>query len=312
MITVSTGLPVTSDTALVEANLPSSMLEHVSAVLAGHAHYDHLIDVPAVLERAPQATLYSNTSARALVDAYAPDRNASCSSSPAEPFTVARSRIVALDDPAASVVDYTNCPDKRPPGAPLAGAWVTVPGAHVRIYAVCSEHPDQIGPIHFAPGTVSEDQCTPPTRADAWKEGPTLAYLVDFLDATTNAPIYRFYYQDAPTNAPVGHIPDAVLADKHVDLALLCVGNYDRVDSAPTKTLAALAPRYALGGHWEDFFRPASDPIQPLPFLDVPKWGTLARAALPAGGIEGMLRNGAPEPERAVLPNPGDTFEIRP
>src|SRR5207244_4128650 len=100
------------------------------------------------------------------LDAYAPDRPATCSSTAPQTFTIDRARVVALDDPAASVVDYTNCPDKRPAGAPLAGSWVRVPGSHVRVYAVCSEHPDQIGPIHFAPGDVDTDQCTPPTRAD--------------------------------------------------------------------------------------------------------------------------------------------------
>jgi hypothetical protein len=313
MVTVSTGLPVTSDAALVEANLPTSMIANVRAILSGHAHYDHLLDVPSVMTRLPQSTLYSNTSSRRLLDAYAPDRAPVCSSTPPPTTAIARSRVVALDDPAASVVDYTNCPDKRPVGAPLTGTWVKVPDAHVRIYAVCSEHPDQIGPVHFAPGEVDTEQCTPPTRVDAWKEGPTLAYLVDFLDPTTEAPLYRFYYQDAPTNAPIGHVPALVLAEKRVDLALLCVGSSDHVEDAPHATIAALSTRYALGGHWEDFFRPATEPLQPILFLDVAGWTTRAQAAMPAADEpKKMVHNGAAEPARAVLPNPGDTFEILP
>jgi len=314
MVTASTGLPVTSDAALVEASLPTPMIANVRTILSGHAHYDHLLDVPSVMARLPQSTLYSNTSAQRLLDAYAPDRAPVCSSTPASATPIARSRVIALDDPTASVVDYTNCPDKRPDGAPLAGSWVKVPGAHVRIFAVCSEHPDQIAPgVHFAPGQVDSEQCTPPTRVDAWKEGPTLAYLVDFLDPVTDAPIYRFYYEDAPTNAPIGHVPVAVLADKRVDLALLCVGSSDRVEDAPHSTIAGLSPRYALGGHWEDFFRPATDPLQPILFLDVAGWTTRAQVAMPGSDEpKKMLHNGATEPARAVLPNPGDTFEIVP
>jgi hypothetical protein len=313
MVTVSTGLPVTSDATLVEASLPTPMIANVRTILSGHAHYDHLLDVPSVMARLPQATLYSNTSSSHLLDAYAPDRAPVCSSTPAPVTSIARSRVVALDDPASSVVDYTNCPDKRPEGAPLAGKWVNVPGTHVRIYAVCSEHPDQIGPVHFAPGDVDAEQCTPPTRLDEWKEGPTLAYLIDFLDPGTGAPLYRFYYQDAPTNLPIGHVPPAILADKRVDLALLCVGSSDHVADAPQATIGALAPRYTLGGHWEDFFRPATDPLQPILFLDVASWTVRAQAAMPeADEPKKMLHNGAPEPARAVLPNPGDTFEIVP
>jgi hypothetical protein len=303
-------MPVTSDAAAVEAALPTPALAPVRAVVSGHAHYDHLIDVPSILARAPQTTLFSNMTAKHLLAALAPDRAARCDGgAPASP-SLARSRVVAMDDPAASVVDYRSCPSKKPDGAPLRGAWVRVPGAHVRLMAFCSEHPDQIGPVHFAAGSVDEDQCTLPDRAPEWKEGSTLSFLIDFLDPATEAPVYRVYYQDAPTSPPVGLPPRDVLADKRVDLALLCVGTYDRVDDAPTSALAALSPRYALGGHWEDFFRPASDSPQPIPFLDVSTWSARAHAGLPPGPEPALARNGSPEPERALMPQPGDTFRV--
>jgi hypothetical protein len=227
--------------------------------------------------------------------------------------TIARSRVVAVDDPAASTVDYTNCPEKRPAGAPLQGTWVKVPGAHVRLLAVCSEHPDQIGPIHYGAGDVTDEQCTPPTNMNDWREGRTVAYVVDFLDPKTDAPIYRVFYEDAPADSPVGHVPAAFLADKRVDVALMCVGTYDRVDDAsPAKALTALGPRYALGGHWEDFFGSLDAPPQPIPFLDVAGWATKAVGALPPeADLPPMLQNGKPAPDRATLPQPGDTFEIR-
>jgi L-ascorbate metabolism protein UlaG (beta-lactamase superfamily) len=310
MITASTGIPVSSDRALVAARLPAASLVNVRTVLSGHAHYDHLLDVPAVMALAPQATLYSNVSGRNLLAAFAPDRAAKCAGEPAQPTTIARSRVVAVDDPGASTVDYTNCPDKRPPGAPLEGKWVRVPGAHVRVLAVCSDHPPQIGPVHYGEGDVDDEQCTPPTNMNNWKEGRTVAYLVDFLDAKTDAPVYRVFYQDAPADAPVGHVPAAFLADKRVDLALMCVGTYDHVDDAsPAIALGALHPRYALGGHWEDFFVALDAPPTPIPFLDVQAWATKARAALPdADEPKSMFRNGAPVPYRTLLPQPNDTF----
>jgi len=261
---------------------------------------------------APQATLYSNVSARNLLAAFAPDRAAKCAGKPAQAATIARSRVVAVDDPGASTIDYTNCPEKRPPGAPLEGTWVRVPGAHMRVLAVCSDHPAQIGPVHYGEGDVDEEECTPPTNMNEWKEGRTVAYLVDFLDTKTDLPVYRVFYQDAPADSPVGHVPPAFLADKRVDLALMCVGTYDHVDDAsPVKALEALRPRYALGGHWEDFFGALDAPPRPIPFLDVQAWGTKARAALPdADEPRSMFRNGAPVPYRTTLPQPGDTFDL--
>ncbi len=311
MIEVSTGIPVSSDQALVEASLPTSRLANVRTILSGHAHYDHLLDVPNVMSRQPLATLYGNTSAKHLLDAFASDRAAMCSGDPAPSPTLDRARVIAMDDPAASVVDWTNCPSMKPAGASYDGMWVKVPGANVRVYAVCSMHPDQIAPgVHFAPGSVDTEQCEPPSRVDAWKEGPTLAFLVDFLDAS-GKPTFRVYYQDAPTNGPIGYVPDAVLADKRVDLALLNVGSYDRVADQPTGTIAALEPRFAIGGHWEDFFQPMSSMPAAIPFLDVAKWSSLAEAAMPpAAEAKTLLKNGAAAGARAIVPMPGDVFEI--
>lgn len=312
LLDVTTG-SVASDASLVAASLPAGVAQQLGALIAGHAHYDHLLDAPSVLAVAPQAPLYANSTARHLLAALAPDQPGRCGGDAPPVPLIARDRVVALDDPAASKVDYRSCPSEQPDGAPLVGAWTRVPGTDVRLYPICSSHPDQIGPIHFAPGSVDDDQCALPPKASDWLEGPTLAFLIDFLDPQTGAPRYRIYYQDAPTTAPVGHPPPDVLAEKRVDLAILCVGNYDKVEDAPGQTLAALDPRYALGGHWEDFFQSAGNPPQPIPFLDVPTWTARAQAALPpTGAIAPMRHNGAAEAARAVLPQPGDTFEIRP
>src|SRR5438045_1598560 len=83
----------------------------------------------------PGAIVYTNLTGRHTLAALAPDRPG-CSNAQPTPI-VARNRVIALDDPLASHVDYTNCPDQRPEGAPLAGSWVQVPNSHVRILPVC-------------------------------------------------------------------------------------------------------------------------------------------------------------------------------
>jgi len=93
-----------------------------------------------------------------------------------------RARVIAMDEPTASFVDYTNCPALRPGGAPLEGTWAMAPGGRVRVKAFCSMHPDQVGPIHFGAGSVDQDLCELPRAAADWLEGLTLAFVFDFLD----------------------------------------------------------------------------------------------------------------------------------
>ena len=311
-IQVTTGLPVTSDPALVSKNIPSAALAHVHAVLSGHAHYDHLLDTPAVMQRAPNATLFSNLSTRNILAAWAPDRGAACAGTTAQTDPIARARVVAMDDPAKSVVDWTQCLDKKPVGAPTAGTWVDVPGANMRVLAVCSEHADQIGPIHYGEGDVTEEKCTPPKNMNDWKEGLTLGFLVDFVDPKSKKPVYRVYYEDAPAWQTKGQIPPSFLADKPIDLALACVGSYQNVPGAPANTLTTMKPRFSVAGHWEDFLRGTDEAIQPIPFLDVDAWDRDALLAMPrASESKQMLRNGKAFGDRVVRAQPNDTFEIR-
>jgi L-ascorbate metabolism protein UlaG (beta-lactamase superfamily) len=311
MFEVTAGF-VDSDPLGVDKHLPASSLTNLRAVISGHAHYDHLLDVPTVLDRAKTATLYGNRSAKNLLAAFAPDRAAKCTGAKKAPYDIARSRVVALDDTGSSVVDYRACPALKPEGAPLEGKWVSVPGSHVRLLAMCSTHPDQVGPYHYAEGHVDEEQCNPPQRMDAWKEGNTLSFLVDFLDPATNEPVFRAYYQDAPTDLPTGLPPDVVLAGKRVDVALLCVGSSDSTEEAPAPTVTALTPRYVIGGHWEDFFQPAEETPSPIAFLDVPAWSKRARAALSLITPEPkeLVRNGKGTTTRALIADPMDAFEI--
>jgi hypothetical protein len=76
-------------------------------------------------------------------------------------------------------------------------------------------------------------------------------------------------------------VPPALLGDKRVDLALLCVGSADSVDDHPTTILSNVEPRYALSGHWEDFFQSATATPQPIPLLDLDGYMARAEAALP-------------------------------
>jgi hypothetical protein len=306
MVEVALATPLPADVEAIDHGMMQGEvpLDQIRAVISGHAHYDHFMDVPRILELAPNAIAYTNRSGRNMLAALAPDRPAGCTNTPETPL--ARSRVVALDDELASKVDYTNCLGKKPAGAPVEGTWVKVPGSNVRVMALCSMHPDQIGPFHFGEGSVDEEQCELPAAASGWLEGLTLAYLIDFLDAS-GTPVHRVFYQDAPTDAPIGMVPPALLAERTVDLALLCVGSNDAVANEPTAIIENVQPRVVLSGHWEDFFAEpsAGDPPPPIPFLDLDTYVQRAEAALPGPPDGELLIDGIPSDSRHVLAMPG-------
>jgi L-ascorbate metabolism protein UlaG (beta-lactamase superfamily) len=297
------------DDAAVDAGLATEPLDKLSAIISGHAHYDHFIDVAHILTLAPNATSYVNLTGRHVLAALAPDRAASCTST--QPLVLPRQRVVAMDDPLASHVDYTNCPGQAPPGAPLQGTWLAVPGSHVRLMAFCSMHPAQVGPFHFGQGAIDTDQCDLPAAASGWLEGQTLAFLIDFLDEAGHVAM-RVYYQDAPTNPPLGHVPAAILAEAPVDVAILCVGNYDAVANQPGDVVANLQPRFALSGHWEDFFQPLTAPLQPIPLLNLDAYKAKAAAALPGSPDAPLLVDGAPMDTRQLVTIPANRLVIPP
>lgn len=301
---IGLGLPLPSDTAAVQQGLSHVQMTSVKAIVSGHAHYDHFLDVPAVMAMAPNARTYTNLSGRHLLAALAPDRPAGCTNTPAQ--LVDRARVIAMDDALASHVDYTNCPAQRPAGAPVEGTWLDVPGSRVRLMAFCSMHPAQVGPFHFGEGSVDTDQCELPRAASGWLEGQTLAFVIDFLD-DDHRPAFRVFYQDAPTDAPIGQVPPSILGSAPVDVALLCVGSNDAVEDEPTAIIENLRPRFVLSGHWEDFFQPRTSPPQPLPLLDVASYVQRAEAALsaqPSVGDGELVVDGVEQAGRHVLVQP--------
>lgn len=297
MVDVTVG-QIATDPARVDAFLGD--VSGVKAIVSGHAHYDHLMDVPYVWTQTAGAMIYGNSSAKHLLAGFAPDASAGCAANPPDASwaRVPRENVFAFDDPANDVVDYRMCEGMETCTGPHtgAGAWVAVPGSHVRIRALCSNHPDQFLNIHFAPGCVDADLCSPATAAGDWKEGLTLAYLIDFLDPASGAPAYRIYYQDAPYVAPIGQPHPDLLAEKAVDLAIVNGGNWEAVPDHPKPILGALQPRYAIVGHWEDFFRPQDQPIQPLPFLDTTEILSRMQEVLPAGPGD-PVRSWIPDPQ---------------
>ena len=281
-------------------------VEDVQAILVGHAHYDHLMDVPYVWERTPGAVIFGSLTTRNILLGY---RGASPPGVPAFPPFVPRvdpDKVVALDDPddpAHFRVDVRSCEgwapkcedEHRCPQLPVqTGDYVRV-SPRVRFRALCARHPAQFLKHHQAPCCITSPRAEPAVAIDHFREGNVFVYLIDFLDEQ-GAPVFRIYYQDVPADGRVGHVPPDVLADRDVDLALLCAGNAGQVTQAE-KIVANLKPRAVIMGHWEDFFQPQDKPYRPAPFQDVAKFHGCLRRELD--------RLEAGESRPLYLPKPG-------
>jgi hypothetical protein len=217
-----------SDEALVRRCLEQrakANLENVEFILVGHSHYDHLLDVPAVMKHhAPRAlTLGSRTTRHILAGADLSGRT------------------LVVDECAAGRDGS-------------AGRWIYNAKRTVRVLAIESEHSPHVGNYKLMGGHYRADLKELPRRAFDWKEGQTYAYLVDFLSPEGRVD-FRIHYQDAASREGYGDIPEAVHEDHpFVDLAITCVGASNTVEGYPGPFLDKAKPRAIVLGHWEDFF----------------------------------------------------------
>ena len=282
------GVPLVVDEGLIDELLPAAWVEDTSAILVGHSHYDHLMDVPYVMQaRATEAAVYGSRTMTHLIASAVTDR--------------ARLRSVS------SQVDYRMCPGLEAcegDNAGQAGAWIPVAGdgasgPAIRIRALCSQHSPQfagVGPLWR--GCLREDRPSLPERADQWVLGDTLAWLVDFVQ--DGEPVFRLYYQDSPADPTRGYVHPDLLEEKGVDLAILCASAFQEVGGNPEGILHNTRPRYVLLGHWNDFLRPQSEPLRALPAQDFVLLSARVSSALGARLDEG----------RFWFPAPGASFHF--
>jgi len=153
-------------------------------------------------------------------------------------------------------------------------------------------------PFTFARGTVATDMDTLPRMAADWKLGEPYAFLIDVLSDSGRRTIFRIYFEDAPSEPPLGFPSTRLLAAGAVDLAILCAATSSNVKAAPDSLLRILKPRGVMITHWESFFRPALRPKR------------LSRATDMHSFVR-SLRRSLQVPAGWVMPLPGQTIRFR-
>jgi hypothetical protein len=225
---VKTGVGfIASDVDAVQRFMPQR--PGVTAILVGHAHYDHLMDIPAVVKyKTPDATIYSSESA---------------------------ANTLAPIDPPLSIETV----DDRAwvPGQPQV--WIPVPGTDVHILAIVSEHAPHLWGLTLMKGSYDEPQGKLPRRSTKWLEGQTHAFLIEFRDAN-DRPQFRIHYQDSASNGGIGQPPkdldSGAGAQRPYTIMIPTVASWEQVSAYPDDLVDRLKPDFAVLAHWEDFFRP--------------------------------------------------------
>lgn len=237
---VGLGLPIRP----IEERIPQSpaILEGADVVglLVGHAHYDHLMDVPAVLGKwgLGGTPVYGDATAVHL-----------------------------LGNAGWSGAAYAVGGDGDAPKEPRA--WIELPSRsgeptvkpRFRVMPIRSEHAPHFAGVRFFRGEVGAGDAEPVSACD-WKEGQTWAYLIDVLADDGETPRLRIHYQDSASNPGVGWPLPALLRERSVDLLAFTAASFKQVEDHPQAVLGALAPRHAMAIHWEDFFRDPREPVR--------------------------------------------------
>lgn len=227
------------DTNVIEHLLPR-IADRASAILVGHGHYDHLLDVPYIAtRRATAALIYGGPTVRHMLMG--------------EPRLRADSgrRLIVIRPQDAGTVERV-------------GVWIYAVDSTFRFMALVAGHAPQFhllgGSYNFASGTVTVDLDSLPHTAPDWKLGEPYAFLIDVLEPGTSNTVFRIFFQDAPSPPPLGFPPLALIRERGVDLAIICAATSSNVPHTPDSLLKVLRPAQVLVTHWESFFRSATLP----------------------------------------------------
>lgn len=203
--------------------------ERVRAIFAGHAHYDHIADIPTIAQHfIPRVPVYVNAMGMRALDGE----------------TMLKGRLREL----------------------RAGSdWIPV-SRSIRVRAVSGGHAPQLCrwrrfPCVFAGTPIATPWNTPLTKHRLWKMhgGETLALVIEIDDGDGDP--FLIYYNDASPDAPLGQTTG------DFDLAILTIAQWQWARDYPRDLLSVLRPRHVLISHWDNFFREATQQSHAVPLL---------------------------------------------
>jgi L-ascorbate metabolism protein UlaG (beta-lactamase superfamily) len=221
------------DPERIRAVLPE-LPKDTKFVLLTHAHYDHLLDVPYYINQnsGRDVTYFGSLTARNILLGFKP-----------------------------SALDFVIA-EQRP----------SMIKARVRVTALPSDHAPHFFGHTFMAGDVVSPMTEVPSRVGQYVEGQTLVFLVDFLDAQESV-VWRIFINGAANSAAGAEAlrkHQNLLNEHRINVAILCVPGWDKVDDYPDTLLRLLRPENVVVSHYDDFgspYTPGEDPNNGMRFL---------------------------------------------
>lgn len=216
------------DTAILAGVGQIKNLENTDAVFVTHAHYDHLLDVPYLYEHTllKHPTIYGNASVNCLLKKLVPANS-----------------IINLQDSASQF-------------SKSEMHWTTI-GSNFRVLPILADHAPHYEFVKFFDGEVSnspsKQEYYEGTSPAIWKEGRTLAYIVEVIDAKDTL---RIHIQTSACTPTDGLPPQKYMdAAGKIDLSILCMASFNYVSDYPYQLIKYLKPEKIIVVHWENFFK---------------------------------------------------------
>jgi len=216
-----------TDTLAVRRWLPD--VSRVQAVLVGHSHYDHVMDLPYIARTflPAAARVYGS---QTTVNLLAPEQ--------------LTQPVLGLDSLLGS------------PGSGVNWQWAA--DSSQRILGLYSTHAPHIMGKKLYACTLDEPLHTPADKAKQYCEGQTMSFVVDYLrpeDRTRVA--FRWVFMDSSSGQPNGFLPTLPTTDQApADVLVLSAALWSHVKGYPEPLLHHLKPRTVIVCHWENFFGP--------------------------------------------------------
>ena len=218
-------------------------LKSVKSVWIAHSHYDHMMDLPVMMERQvfdPSAVIYGNAFADKILTNFLKPGS--------YPYHVIQ--------PSETYCQSCSTQQQH---------WLKA-APNIRIMPIHSDHAAHVKflsfNIHLMQGRLKENyfrdnytSLNKPTKANQWREGCTYSFLVDFMEDDVIS--FRMFIQTSASNFPLGSPPEELIRQHPVDLAVLCAASTNNVNVYPKKIMDHIGAKKLLLVHWEDFFNKA-------------------------------------------------------
>ena len=230
---------IKTDVDYVEKYINPATLGKTKLVVAGHAHYDHLMDLPYLSKYIPEETkIVTNRTAKHILAYYNLPQQ-----------TMAANDILG---------DAQN-----------EGFWVYSDDETMRVMAFRSQHPPHFAGINLMSKRYTQDLIAEPLMVKDWQEGKTMSFMVDFLEEDTIA--YRMYFSSSLAKAPFSLFPASMLDEHPIDDLFISAILVSDFNEAPKPLIDLAKPKRVFLMHWENFFRSKEDDVKAMKSKELEK-----------------------------------------